>query len=215
MTMKLYGYWRSSASYRLRLALGLKGLDVEHIAVNLKAGAHLKSEHGSLNAQSLVPIIELEDGTRLTQSLAIVEYLEDIYPEPALLPKTPVMRAKVRAAAHIIVADIAPIQNLRVLKFIRAEHGCDDAGVELWAAHWIEKGLRALETVCGTIDTPFFGGSSPGYFECCLIPQIYNARRFGVNMTHFPRLSDLDKALQSHPVFIAALPENQSDAPQV
>jgi len=211
--MTLYGYWRSSASYRVRLACGLKGIAVKHSPVNLKDGEQLSGAHQQRNPQKLVPVLELEDGTKLTQSLAIIEYLEEIAPSPALLPDNPVIKAKVRAASQAITADIAPIQNLRVLKYIRAEHGQDDTGVKNWAAHWIASGFEAVEALVNESDKTFLHRSEPGYFECCLIPQIYNARRFGVDMGRFPALSAIDERLKPHPVFNAALPENQPDAP--
>jgi len=209
---KLYGYWRSSASYRVRLALGLKNISVEHIPVNLKAGEQQSDTHQARNPQKLVPVMELEDGTRLTQSLAIIDYLEETVPTPALLPSNPALKAKVRAASHAIAADIAPIQNLRVLKYIRAEFGQDDGGVKKWAAHWISEGFEAVERLVRESDKPFLHRSEPGYFECCLIPQIYNARRFGVDMGRFPALATIDELLRTHPAFISALPENQKDA---
>ena len=211
--IKLYGYWRSSASYRVRIALNLKGVEVKHQAVNLKSGEQLSPNHMDLNAQPLVPILELEDGTKLTQSLAILDYLEEVYPEPALLPAEPVLKIQVKAAAQIIGADIAPIQNLRVLKYIRAEHGQDDVGVKAWAAHWIEEGLRPLEMLAQKSEQVFFMMERPGYFECCLIPQIYNAKRFGVDMSRFPKLSNINDTCLKLPAFIQSLPENQQDAP--
>ena len=211
--IKLYGYWRSSASYRVRIALNLKGVEVKHQAVNLKSGEQLSPNHMDLNAQPLVPILELEDGTKLTQSLAILDYLEEVYPEPALLPAEPVLKIQVKAAAQIIGADIAPIQNLRVLKYIRAEHGQDDVGVKAWAAHWIEEGLRPLEMLAQKNEQVFFMMEKPGYFECCLIPQIYNAKRFGVDMSRFPKLSNINDTCLKLPAFIQSLPENQQDAP--
>ena len=210
--MVLHGYWRSSASYRLRIALGLKGIEVEHRAVNLKAGEQLQEGHKVLNAQPFVPVLELEDGTKLTQSLAILDYLDETYPTPGLLPEDPVLRAKVRAAAHIIAADIAPIQNLRVLKFIRAEHGQEDAGVKSWAAHWIAQGFTSLERLAQDRETKFLYTDTPGYFECCLIPQIYNANRFGVDMTKFPKLSSINEMCLGLKAFQKAMPENQLDA---
>jgi maleylacetoacetate isomerase/maleylpyruvate isomerase len=213
--MKLHGYWRSSASYRVRIALGLKGLAYEHHAVNLKMGEHFGSEHSARNAQPFVPVLELEDDTKLTQSLAILDFLDEKYPERALLPKDPVLKAKIRAAAQIIAADIAPIQNLRVLKYIRAEYGQEGEGVKTWAAHWIAEGFKSLETIAQAYDTPCLMTDEPGYFECCLVPQIYNAKRFGVDMTNFPKLSTIDKTLRDHPAFIKASPENQPDAQSV
>jgi maleylacetoacetate isomerase len=210
--MTLFGYWRSSASYRVRIALNLKGIKAAHHAVNLKSGEQLLAAHKDLNSQPLVPILELGGGTRLTQSLAILDYLEEAYPAPPLLPTAPELKAKVRAAAQIIGADIAPIQNLRVLKYIRAEYGQDDAGVKDWAAHWIREGLKPLEALAEQNDDPFFMMGTPGYFEACLIPQIYNANRFGVDMSAFPKLSHLNHLCLKHPAFITALPENQPDA---
>ena len=211
--MTLHGYWRSSASYRVRLALGLKGIEVNHQAVTLKSGAHLLDSHKALNMQPFVPVLELEDGTKLTQSLAIIDYLEEVYPEPALLPADPVLKAKVRAAAQIIAADIAPIQNLRVLKFIRAEHSQDDNGVKAWAAHWIAEGFKSLEALVQEDSYSHIKQDKLGYFECCLIPQIYNAFRFGVNMDVFPKLMGTYYAANQHPAFLNAAPENQHDAP--
>ncbi len=210
--MKLHGYWRSSASYRVRIALGLKGLAHKHHAVNLKAGEHFGSEHSARNAQPFVPVLELEDGTKLTQSLAIMDYLDEKYPQRALLPKDLILRAKIRAAAQIIAADIAPIQNLRILIYIRAEYAQEGEGAKIWAAHWISEGFKSLETIAQTHETSCLMTDQPGYFECCLIPQIYNANRFGVDMSNFPRLSAIDKTLQDHPVFIKASPEKQPDA---
>ena len=210
--MKLYGYWRSSASYRVRIALALKGIEVKHIAVNLRDGAQLDAPHIARNPQGLVPVLELGDGTQLTQSLAIIDYLDAVYPEPILLPDDPVIRAKIRAAALAIAADIAPIQNLRVLKFIRAEHGQDDEGVKAWAAHWIKTGFKAVEKLAAQSDQPFLFSHAPGYFECCLMPQIYNAKRFGVDMSTFPNLVEIEQFASAHPAFIAAHPSAQSDA---
>ena len=210
--MILHGYWRSSASYRLRIALGLKGIEVEHRAVNLKRGEQFSDIHSELNPQSLVPILELEDGTKLTQSLAILDYLEDVFPHPALLPNDAILKAKIRAASHVIAADISPIQNLRVLKYIRAEHGQDDAAIKAWAAHWISEGFESLEQVVQQSETAYLLTDQPSFFECCLVPQVYNARRFGVDMDRFPRLLDINNLCQTHEVFEEAKPEKQADA---
>ena len=210
--MTLYGYWRSSASYRVRIALGLKGIDVTHQPVNLKAGAQLLGGYKILNAQPFVPVLELDDGTKLTQSLAILDYLEETFPTSPLLPSDPVLRAQIRAAAQIITADIAPIQNLRVLKYVRAEHGQGDEGVKEWAAHWISEGFKSLEIIASQEDGPFALKNDVGYFECCLIPQVYNAIRFGVNMDDFPALQAMYKIANENLAFIQAAPENQGDA---
>lgn len=210
--MTLYGYWRSSASYRVRIGLALKGVKVKHVAVNLREGVQISEDHLSRNPQGFVPVLELEDGTRLTQSLAILDYLDHAYPTPSLLPQDPVTRAKIRAASLTIAADIAPIQNLSVLKYIRAEHDCGDTEVKAWAAHWIAKGFTALENIAQAYDTPFLMTDTPTLFECCLVPQAYNARRFGVDMDQFPKLKMIDSACQKRAEFQHAAPENQADA---
>ena len=212
--MKLHGYWRSSASTRVRIALALKGIEVQHIAVNLREGVQGEAAHRARNPQGFIPVLELADGTMLTQSLAIIDYLDRVHPEPALMPEDAVMRAKMLSASLVIAADIAPIQNLSVLKYIRAEHDRDDAGVKSWAAHWIATGFTALEKIAQTSDTDFLFTDRPMFFECCLIPQAYNARRFGVDMSAFPRLSEIDARCRKLPAFIQAAAENQHDAPK-
>lgn len=213
--MTLYGYWRSSASYRVRIALALKGIEVNHVTVNLRDGVQKDPKHLRRNPQGFVPVLELEDGTQLTQSIAILDYLDRTFPDPALLPDDPVLRAKLMAASLVIATDIHPIQNLSVLKYIRAEHGQDDAGVKKWAQYWMTKGFTALENTAQNYETELLMTQMPSLFECCLVPQIYNARRFGVDMEQFPKLSAIDAACQLHPAFIKALPENQADAPQL
>ncbi len=210
--MKLHGYWRSSASYRVRIALALKGVEVEHVFVNLKTGEQLDAGHSALNAQPFVPVLELEDGTKLTQSLAIMDYLDATFREPALMPRDAILRSKILSASLIIASDVAPIANLSVLKYLRAELGQGDEGVKTWITHWIEKGFTALETVAQDYDTPFFMTDAPAFFECCLIPQVYNANRFGVDMGQFPKVSGINEACLALPAFQKALPENQADA---
>ena len=196
----------------MRIALALKGVEVEHIAVNLRTGEQGQGVHLSRNPQGYLPVLELEDGTELTQSLAIMDYLDNAFLEPMLMPRDAVMRSKMLGSSLIIATDIHPIQNLSVLKYIRAEHGQDDAGVKQWAAHWISKGFAALETISQDYDTPFLMTQVPSFFECCLIPQVYNARRFGVDMDSFPKLKAIDAACNALPAFIKAAPENQADA---
>lgn len=210
--MTLHGYWRSSASYRVRIALALKGVDVLHKSVNLRAAEQGKAEHVSKNPQGFVPVLELEDGTMLRQSLAIMDYLDATFREPGLMPGDALLRSKILAASLVIASDIAPIQNLSVLNFIRAEHGQADAGVKAWAAHWISRGFTALEKIAGEYDTPFLMTDRPMFFECCLVPQVYNARRFGVDMARFPKLAAIDAACRKLPAFIQAVPENQADS---
>jgi maleylacetoacetate isomerase len=212
--MKLHGYWRSSTSYRVRIALALKGVEVEHVAVNLREGEQGCAEHKSRNPQAFVPVLELEDGTELTQSLAIMDYLDATFREPALMPRDPILRSKILSASLIIASDVSPIQNLSVLKYLRAEYGQGDEGVTQWVHHWITRGFDALETVAKTSDTTFLFTETPMFFECCLIPQIYNARRYGVEMTAYPRLSAIETRCQALPPFEQARPETQHDAPQ-
>ena len=210
--MTLHGYWRSSASCRVRIALAMKGVEVNHVAVNLRAGTQSAREHRARNPQGFVPVLELEDGTQLTQSIAIIDYLDNAYPKPNLLPEDAVLRANILSASLTIAADIAPIQNLSVLKYIRAQHGQEDAGVKDWACHWIKTGFTALETRAASSRTQFMFADEPMLFETCLIPQAYNARRFGVNMRDFPRLAEIDAMCRELPAFQKAAPKNQHDA---
>jgi len=211
--MTLHGYWRSSASYRVRIALALKGVEVNHVAVNLRDGSQKQPEHHARNPQGFVPVLELEDGAQLTQSIAIIDYLDGVYPEPKLIPEEAVLRAHMLSVSLTIAADIAPIQNLSVLKYIRAEHGQEDAGVKDWARHWITSGFTALETRAAALKTRFMFKDAPMLFEACLVPQAYNARRFDVDMSAFPRLSEIDARCRELPAFQKAVPENQHDAP--
>ena len=211
--MTLHGYWRSSASYRVRSALALKGVEVKHLAVNLREGEQKSATHKARNAQGFVPVLELEDGTQLTQSLAIMDYLDATFQEPRLMPSEAVLRSKILAASLIIASDIAPIQNLSVLNCIKAKHGQDGEGAKSWAAHWITQGFTALETIAQDYETPYLMTKEPGFFECCLVPQAYNARRFDVDMDKFPKLRAIDALCRKHPAFIKAAPENQADAP--
>ena len=210
--MILHGYWRSSASYRVRIALALKGVEVKHRSVNLKAGEQLDKAHADLNAQPFVPVLELEDGTKLTQSLAIMDFLDATYRDPQLMPPDAILRSKILSASLLIASDVAPIANLSVLKYLRAEYGQDDAGVKDWITYWIERGFTALETIAQTYDASFFMTEAPSFFECCLIPQVYNANRFGVDMTQFPKLSAINEACLALPAFDAVRPEKQIDA---
>ena len=210
--MILHGYWRSSASYRVRIALALKGVEVKHRSVNLKEGEQLGAAHADLNAQPFVPVLELEDGTKLTQSLAIMDFLDAKYRDLQLKPHDPVLRSKIMSASLVIASDVAPIANLSVLKYLRAEYAQDDTGVKDWITYWIERGFTALETIAQTYEAPFFMTEAPSFFECCLIPQVYNANRFGVDMTQFPKLSAINASCLALPSFEAARPENQIDA---
>ncbi len=212
--MTLHGYWRSSASYRVRIALALKGVEVSHKSVDLRMGAQRGADYLVKNPQGYVPVLELEDGTMLRQSLAIMDYLDATFREPGLMPGEALLRSKILAASLVIASDIAPIQNSSVQNYIRAEYGQGDAGAMQWAEHWISKGFAALEQIAGEYNTPFLMTEHPMLFECCLIPQVYNARRFGVDMSAYPKLMAIDAACRSLPEFEKAKPENQADAPQ-
>ncbi len=210
--IKLYGYWRSSASYRVRIALELMGVDYDYVSVNLRTAEHRSGDYLAKNPQGLVPMLEFSDGTQLTQSLAILDYMDSEFEGPKLLPRDPIARAQIIAAASIVACDTAPIQNLRVLKYIRAEHDQDDAGVKAWAAHWIADGLSKLEKTLALDSYAFVGSQDPGYLECVLIPQIYNAERWGVDMSRFPILSGINSHCLALEAIQRALPENQPDA---
>lgn len=210
--MTLYSYWRSSASYRIRIALAMKGVKVNYVPINLREGEQKQSEHLTRNPQGFVPVLELEDGTQLTQSLAILDFLDVTYPEPELMPQDTILRSKILSASLAISSDIAPIQNLSVLNYLRAEYGACDAKIKEWAAHWITRGFTALEKVAELHTTPFLMTDVPTFFECCLVPQVYNARRFGVDMKPFPKLTAIDARCRTRPDFKKAAPENQRDA---
>lgn len=209
--MILHGYWRSSASYRVRIALNMKGVEVTHKFINLRDGVQKTASHLDINPQGYVPVLELADGTQLTQSLAILDYLDATYREPALMPREAILRSKILAASLIIASDIHPIQNLSVLKYIRAEYGQGDESVKAWVHYWIKQGFASLEAL-GDHSKDFFLTDTPMFFECCLVPQVYNARRFGVDMTQFPKLVDVDAKCRALKAFADAAPENQGDA---
>ena len=212
MTATLHGYWRSSAAYRVRIALNLKCVSVEHRAVDLRSGEQRSEEFRKLHHAGLVPSFVTEDGVALNQSMAIIEYLDEMFPDPPLLPAEPLARARVRAAAQAIACDIHPIANLRVLQYLKANAGFEQAQLDDWARHWIDTGLVALEQdVAGNTGAYLFG-DAPTLADVCLVPQIYNARRFACDISRYPRLVAADEALNALPAFAAALPERQSDA---
>lgn len=211
----LHGYWRSGTSYRLRIAMNLKGLDYDQVPVNLKDGDQRGAAYKALNPQGLVPLLEI-DGAQLIQSPAMLEYLEETHPEPPLLPGNPAERARIRAYAAVIGCDIHPIQNLRILQYIRTEFGQDGEAVTAWCQRWIGDGFAALEKMAETDNRsgPYVWGEQPTMADVYLVPQMYNARRFGMALEAFPRLLAADEAARAHPAFEAAAPENQPDAPE-
>jgi maleylpyruvate isomerase len=209
--MILHGYWRSGAAYRTRIALALKGLTYDQQGVDLRTGAQRSEAFVALNPQGMVPALEV-DGAVLTQSPAILEWLEETHPEPALLPAGPVDRAHVRAMAALIGCDIHPLNNLRVGKALRETFGADQAAVDAWAARWIVPGFEALEALVARHGAGWCFGGAPTLADCYLIPQIYSARRFNVPLDAFSRLLAVDAAAARHPAFIAAHPDAQPDA---
>lgn len=208
--MILHGYWRSGTSYRTRIALNLKGLVYETAPVDLRTGEQTSDAYLALNPQGLVPALETGGGLVLTQSPAILEWLEETHPTPALLPTAAADRAAVRGMAALIGCDIHPLNNLRVLKAVR-NLGADQAGVDAWAGRWILDGFAALEAQVQHHGEGWCFGGAPTLADCYLIPQIYSARRFNVDLTPFPRLLATEARASLHPAFMAAHPDNQPD----
>lgn len=208
--MILHGYFRSTASWRVRIVLGLKGLEAQQVFHHLRKGEHRLPEFLALNPQGFVPALETDDGAVLTQSLAICEYLEEIRPEPSILPGGPVQRARIRAAAQLVAADIHPIQNLKILQRVKAL-GHDEAAAQEWARQTIDDGLAALDALLADQVGPFAFGAQPTLADVCLVPQLGNARRFGVDL-RWPRLLEIEAACLALPAFADAVPEKQPDA---
>lgn len=209
--MILHGYWRSGASYRVRIALNLKGITYDNAAHDLRKGEQKAADYVALNPQGMVPA--LQDGDLvLTQSPAILEWLEETRPDPALLPKGASDRATVRAMAALIGCDIHPLNNLRVLKAIRSEFNADQAAVDAWAARWIAPGFDALEALIARHGAGWSFGDAPTLVDCYLIPQMYSARRFNMDLSPWPRLLAVEQTALAHPAFASAHPDVQPDA---
>ncbi|MEH6648847.1 MAG: maleylacetoacetate isomerase [Motiliproteus sp.] len=214
--MKLYTYWRSSAAYRVRIGLNLKGLECpsEYVHLVRDGGEQLKPAYRSINPQGLVPSLVLEDGTTLTQSLAILEYLDEVHPEQPLLPGEAIGRARVRALAQTVACEIHPLNNLRVLKHLATTMGVAEEAKNDWYRHWVVQGFEALERqLADSLDTgQFCHGDTPGMADACLIPQVYNARRFEIDLVPYPTIARIDAACLALDPFIQAAPESQGDA---
>ena len=213
MKLVLHGYFRSGTTYRVRLALNWKGLDYDYVPVNLVAGGQHEAEYLSKNPQGLVPALETGDQV-LTQSPAILEWIEETWPERPLLPVDPALRAQVRAFAAVIGCDIHPVQNLRILKAVGGDDGPQGEAAKDWGARWITEGYDALETMAADAggSRGFLFTDAPTLAEIYLIPQMINARRFGVDVSAYPRLVAAEHACNALPEFQRALPENQPDA---
>jgi maleylpyruvate isomerase len=209
--MKLHGYFRSSASYRVRIALNLKGLRVEHLPHHLRKGEQQAPAYLAINPQGLVPTLENDAGAILIQSLAIIEWLDETYVEPPLLPKDPLRRAKVRAFAQVLACDTHPVQNLKVLARLRAL-GLAEEQVTAWAGWANRGGLSSCEKLIAGESGPFCFGDAPSMADLCLVPQLANARRFGVDVNAFPRLLKAEAAARAMKAFADAAPDKQPDA---
>ena len=207
----LYGYWRSSAAYRVRLALAFKGLSYKSKAIDLRSGAQSGVGFTMLNPQGLVPYL-IDGDVGLNQSLAIIEYLDETYPDPPLLPGDAVARARIRAAALTIACDIHPLNNLRVLNYLKGPLAVAPESVDLWAEHWITTGFAALEETAAASTGRYLFGDSVTLADLCLVPQMYNARRIRADLTAFPSLVAIDKKLNALPMLRKARPEAQPDA---
>jgi maleylacetoacetate isomerase len=200
----LFDYWRSSASYRVRIALNLKGVDYQSVPTDLLAASHKAADYVARNPQGFVPMLSI-DGHDLTQSLAIIDYLDANYPDPPMVSSDPATRAKTLAQALVIAADIHPVNNLRILGYLKSEFGADDAAIAKWYRHWIVEGFAALEAMAP--EQGFFGGDLPNLADVCLVPQMANARRFDTPLDAFPKLVRIDAALQALPAFAKAAPD--------
>jgi len=209
--MELYNYHRSSASYRVRIALALKGLAYDYKSVHLARDEHFRESYAAVSAARLVPL--LRDGAHtLTQSLAIIEYLEETHAQPALLPKAPAERARVRALAMDIACEIHPLNNLRVLRYLVRDLKVSEDDKNRWYRHWVETGLEVVERQLAAVPATFCHGNTPTLADCCLVPQIFNARRFDCRLDHVPQVMRVFDACMKLPAFERTRPEACPDA---
>ncbi|WP_417330257.1 maleylacetoacetate isomerase [Halomonas cupida] len=209
--MQLYDYFRSSAAYRVRIVANLKGIELEQVPVNLVKGEQRSDTHLSRNAQGLVPTLVTNDGECLTQSLAICEYLEECFPEPALLPSDPIARARVRALCQVIACEIHPLNNLRVLKHLTGELGLSDDNKLAWYRHWVRLGFDAVEAMLDA-SSDFCHGDNPTLADVCLVPQVFNAERFECDLGPYPRIRAVTERARALDAFAGAAPGKQADA---
>lgn len=210
--MKLYGYWRSSATYRVRIALHLKGLDFDYQPVNLLKGEQRAPQFLTRNPQGLVPALETDEGAVLTQSIAIIEFLEERYPESPLLPADAALRAKARAISAIIACEAQPFMNLRIQTYLKEEREFDAAAMKDWLDRWAGGAMRSVETLLAERDTAFCIGDEPGMADAFLIPQVFGALRFGVDLSATPRIKAIYERCNALDAFVRAQPQNQPDA---
>jgi len=204
----LHDYFRSSASYRVRIALNLKNIEYEQRSINLAAGDQRDGDYRALNPQGFVPMLEI-DGLRLTQSLSIIVYLDQKYPAPPLMPADPAQAAHVRSMALLVACDIHPLNNLRVLKYLKDNLRLGEEAKDAWYRHWVAEGLAALEQMARAHAGAFLFGDQPTIADLCLVPQLYNARRFSVPLDDYPTLRRADETASAHAAFAAAHPDRQ------
>lgn len=209
--MQLYDYWRSSAAYRVRIALQMKGLEVEQIPVDLRAGGQRAEEYLAVNPQGLVPFF-VDGELRISQSLAIIEYLEEAYPKDPVLPKDPIQRATSRAIAQIIALDVHPLNNLRVLQLLESEFGAGQKKRGNWYHHWLAKGFEAVEVMVKEAPGDFCIGDQPTLADICLVPQVYNAKRYEFDLRAYPTIRAINERCQEIEAFQRAAPQHQPDA---
>ncbi|HEX9433252.1 MAG TPA: maleylacetoacetate isomerase [Burkholderiales bacterium] len=211
--MKLYTYFRSSAAFRVRIALNLKGLTYQPVFVHLAKGEHRQPDYAKVNPQALLPTLELDDGTRLTQSLAIIEWLDEKHPTPALLPKEALARARVRALAYLVASEIHPLNNLRVLQHLKRALGQTQEQIDNWYRHWIADGLAKLEAELARPGPgKFCHGDAPSLADCCLVPQIFNAKRYNSELATYPKTMRVFENCMQLEAFDRAQPAKQPDA---